>query len=436
MKRSPVGTSQVARHLRVDASADSCLLDEPVVVAISQCEPNSLVDVTATLDADGSGYRSRAIFRADGSGKVDTRRQPSLDGSYTGVDPFGLAWSAEPIGRSAAPTPPPLPVGCQVRVESGDLAATAEFERRWLAPGATVTEVRESGIQGIFARPAGRGPFPGVVAFGGSGGGLGPAATWAPVLASRGFATLAIAYFGAPELSDALVRIEIEVVERAAQWLLDRQDIVAGAVAAMGQSRGSELALLAGALLDSVNCVVAFAPSGISWGDGLDATGPVDAPAWTFRGDDIPYAYRASAEAVNVTATAPQQPIELRGAFEAVLENDDVVQRAVIPVERIEGPMLLVSGGADAMWPSTEMGNIAVRRALVHGSDYAVVHLTYPQAGHVCAGVPGLPVVTETVHPITGECYSFGGSRTANAVARVDSWPQVLAFLRSALPSI
>lgn len=200
----------------------------------------------------------------------------------------------------------------------------------------------------------------------------------------------------------------------------------------MGQSRGSELALLAGSLLDNVSAVVAFAPSGISWG-GLDANGPVNAPAWTFRGRDIPYAYRTSAEAANLTAPAPQQPIELRTDFEAVLEHDDVVQHAVIPVEQIKGPMLLISGGADAMWPSTEMSNIAARRAI--NAHHAVVHLTYPQAGHVCAGVPGLPIVTETVHPITGERYSFGGSRTANALARLDSWPQVLTFLRSAMPS-
>jgi len=32
--------------------------------------------------------------------------------------------------------------------------------------------------------------------------------------------------------------------------------------------------------------VAAFAPSGISW-SGLDAGGPVDAPAWTFAGQPL-----------------------------------------------------------------------------------------------------------------------------------------------------
>jgi dienelactone hydrolase len=146
--------------------------------------------------------------------------------------------------------------------------------------------VREPGIWGLFARPAGAGPFPGVVCFGGSSGGLGPAAAWAPVLASHGFATLAIAYFGVPGLPAALAGIEVEVVERAAAWLLGRTDVGGDRVAVVGMSRGSELALLAGVLLDRVSAVVGFAPSGVCWA-GLGPGGPMDAPAWTYRGDPV-----------------------------------------------------------------------------------------------------------------------------------------------------
>ena len=48
--------------------------------------------------------------------------------------------------------------------------------------------------------------------------------------------------------------------------------------------------------------------------------------------------------------------------------------------------------------------------------------------------VPGTPVVTEVRrHPLTGGSYSFGGTRAGNALARADSWPRVVAFLRDAL---
>jgi len=55
--------------------------------------------------------------------------------------------------------------------------------------------------------------------------------------------------------------------------------------------------------------------------------------------------------------------------------------------------------------------------------------LRYPDAGHLCAGVPGTPAVTENRHHLTGQVYAFGGSQAGNARARADSWPRVLQFL-------
>ena len=84
-----------------------------------------------------------------------------------------------------------------------------------------------------------------------------------------------------------LREVEVEVVERAIAWLRARTD-VAGPVALMGVSRGSELAVLSASLLDGVDGVVAFAPSGIVW-PALGERGPIDALAWTFRGKAVPY---------------------------------------------------------------------------------------------------------------------------------------------------
>jgi dienelactone hydrolase len=196
-------------------------------------------------------------------------------------------------------------------------------------------------------------------------------------------------------------------------------------------SRGSELALWAGALLDMVGAVVAFAPSGISWAD-LDASGPVDAPAWAFRGRPLPCApIGASAKA----APAPAKgAVALRAAFEPILANAGLFEHAIIPVEDICGPIVFVSGEADTMWPATPMTQIAEQRARDRGFRHPLVHLRYRDGGHVCAGVPGTPVATEVRHhPLTGGRYNLGGTRAGNARARADSWPRVVAFLRDAL---
>jgi dienelactone hydrolase len=421
---------QFAPALGVRFGEADPLIDNPAGIVITGCEPMTAVVVHAHIDEGGSGYESTGTFHADATGTIDTATSPSHGGTYEGIDAFGLWWSGEQVD-SSTPTPPaPAPMQCRLRVETSHGISESVLERQWLVPGATISQVREPGVLGLFARPAGPGPFPAVVAFGGSGGGLGPAATWAPILASHGIAVLAIAYFGAAGLPQNLVGIEVETVERAVGWLHGRDEVASGTVAVMGMSRGSELALLASVLVDHVGPVVAFAPSGISWA-GLDAQGPADAPAWTYRGEEIPYLHIGAAARAGQLAV--KSPLALRPAFEMALQDAAAMSSAEIPVEGAKGSILMVSGEDDAMWPSTAMGEIVERRAAKHGLVHEVRHLRYPDAGHVCAGVPGTAVVTEARHPLTGGFYSFGGTRAGNARARADSWPQVLAFLHIAL---
>ena len=218
-------------------------------------------------------------------------------------------------------------------------------------------------------------------------------------------------------------------MQRAARWLLSRSDIRPSTVSVIGASRGSELALLAGALLTEVDAVVGISPSGAAW-SGLDSGGPVDLPAWTFGGRSLPYLLIGDQASLASTTAQGAGPVTLRPAFEEALGRLSVDDDAVIPVERIGGPVLLVSGRDDTMWPSTPMGRLVERRASAHGVGHLVSHLTYDDAGHTCFGVPGLPVyVSARNHPLTGSDYSFGGTRSGNARARVDSWPKVVAFL-------
>jgi hypothetical protein len=301
------------------------LVDEPVGLVVAGARPGSEVAVRATVEVAGAVHQARATFDADQAGVVDTARQASRAGSYTGVDPFGLWWSGQPVGPSRRP--PSAPLTARVQAATAGRMAEAVLERHWLTLEAAATPVREPGVWGLFARPAGDGPFPGVVCFGGSSGGLAAAAAWAPVLASHGFATLAIAYFGVPGLPGALVGIEVEVVERAAAWLLGRPDVRGGRVAVVGMSRGSELALLAGTLLDRVGAVVGFAPSGVSW-SGYGPGGPVDAPAWSFRGAPIPY---LGGDATPPPGFRTAGPITLRPLFERALQDADAVRAAETP---------------------------------------------------------------------------------------------------------
>lgn len=216
-------------------------------------------------------------------------------------------------------------------------------------------------------------------------------------------------------------------------WLRDTGVVDGDAVGVIGMSRGSELALLASVLLDGVGPVVAFAPSGISW-SGIGAAGPVESAAWTFRGDAIPYARTAATPPEFVRPPTPDAPpLALRPIFETALADRTLWQNAEVAVESAKGPILLVSGEDDAMWPATTMATMIERRAAAWGFGHEVVHLRYPGAGHTAGGVPGLPAETAIRHPLTGGYYALGGTNAGNAAARQDSWPKVVSFLTDAL---
>ena len=58
-------------------------------------------------------------------------------------------------------------------------------------------------------------------------------------------------------------------------------------------------------------------------------------------------------------------------------EDRPAEEAATIPVERIDGPVLLISGGDDAMWPSALMAGKVAARLAAHHHPYPVENLVY-----------------------------------------------------------
>ncbi|MCP9485494.1 MAG: hypothetical protein MSC30_06515 [Gaiellaceae bacterium MAG52_C11] len=87
-------------------------------------------------------------------------------------------------------------------------------------------------------------------------------------------------------------------------------------------------------------------------------------------------------------------------------------------VERIDGPVLLVSGVSDEVWPSAAYAAAIVERRKAAG--LATTSLTALYAGDF-VGI-GLPNTAARV---------LGGRREADAALRAHAWTRVLAVLRS-----
>lgn len=188
----------------------------------------------------------------------------------------------------------------------------------------------------------------------------------------KGYAFLAIGYFGAEGTPDTLNRIAIDAVYRAIQTASRHPQVDSRKIALIGGSRGADLALLLGSYYKSIDCVVGLMASQAVF---PGHTSHFSTPCWTYRGRDLPFV------PVNEAAIPFLMRSDLRGAFEAMLQDSAALAQAVIPVENIRGPVLLLSATEDEICPSTPMAAQMVERLRQQHFRYPYEHLAFP-GGH------------------------------------------------------
>ncbi len=163
---------------------------------------------------------------------------------------------------------------------------------------------------------------------------------------SEGYAFLALGYFGLPGTPEQLDRISVnavyeEIVKVASDPAIDKDRI-----AIVGGSKGAELALVLACHFPKIKCVVGLVPTMAVF---PALTVMASTSSWSINDEEVPY--------VPMPWSAVPAAIggNLRGAFEVMLEDTEAVREARIQIEKINGPILLVSATDDEMWPSKEM---------------------------------------------------------------------------------
>jgi dienelactone hydrolase len=282
-------------------------------------------------------------------------------------------------------------------------------------------KINENGLSGTLRVPEGPGPFPPVLALGGSDGGT--PEYFLDLLVDEGFACLALVYWGTPDTQMTFTDIPLERVERGLRWLAAHPRVRAkdGRVGLIGASRGGELALISAATFPSlVGRVVAYTPSCVAW-VGIDQHFPATTrSSWSYGGQPVPYVpFR-----LDVPPAQSERGLSLLPMCEAGLADTDAVSRATIAVERATGPLLLVSGGDDRVWPTGRMCEALVRRMAEHGRAHDVRHLHYPDAGHML-----FPYKRPSDTLIPAMPADLGGNSEADAAAHRAAWPQVVEHL-------
>lgn len=127
------------------------------------------------------------------------------------------------------------------------------------------------------------------------------------------------------------------------------------------------------------------------------------APAWTFH----------------VTPVPRDDPAEYK------LPDPPGAPAAVIPVDRIRGPILTLCGGADLIWPSCPYAHAIATRADTRPRVPPVTELAYPGAGHAFLGFDG-PVPAGAANTSIPR---VGGTYSADAQASIDARPRLASFL-------
>ncbi len=404
---------------------------------LSGAKPRAKVTLRAAVRDDaGRVWQSRGVYIATTDGRIDTAVHESTAGSYRGADAAGLFWSMSlpanaGVERATFCKDGAEPDRVTITAETGDgPIASARLERRWLAPDTETRELCADGMVGWLYIPPGRERRHVIIVLGGSGGGYD--LDKAALLSRHGFATLALAYFGVPPLPEWLHRVPVEYFARAMAWLGAQEGVDASRIGLLGVSRGAELALLLGSRFPQVRAVVAYAPSAVAWGSGGrdKATGEA-IPCWLWDGEAIPSAslpLRGFIARSAIPVGLLRRPVKFRTLFRSALRNRQAVRQAAIPVEQTRGPILLISGGDDRIWPASRMAEMIVGRLQSCGFPHSVEHLNYPRAGHALR-YPSLPT-TARMSRSRGMKFPilFGGTASADAQAQADAWRHSVTF--------
>ena len=239
------------------------------------------------------------------------------------------------------------------------------------------TSVKSEGFEGIL--------YPGngskkkvVIVMSGSNGGMRITQNEAMFYHDNGIPALALALFKTKQTSSDLVSVPVEYVEKAIIYL---KRLGYEKIGIDGTSKGSEMALLAGTMFPEITCVIARVPTyfiseGLS-GKGKNK-GPSGTSCWSYGGKDIPYApYKT--RIINIFKILKQEK-ELR--LLTINSDKDITPETIIPVEKINGPILLISSKHDEVWPSYESACIIEEKLSESSFGFKHKHISYENMSH------------------------------------------------------
>ncbi len=345
-------------------------------------------------------------------------------------------WSMRP--ESAGPaffTPPAHGQAIDYAIElriGGTAIAAARARRVRALPGVTVRPITAPFV-GTLALPPLAGKHPAIILLGGSEGGDSMSDV-APLLASHGFVTVSVAYFGLPGLPKYLVDIPVETVGAAIGWISKQPYVDARRISVLGISRGGDLAFLVGATYPQIHSVVSVVGAPFAmYGIDLGAPNRNAAGAWSLAGKELPFVPAdpgGAAKVHRLIADGGKVALGIE-ADASVTNNPEAVARAFFPLQNIRGRVLCVGGGDDQLMNSARSCDMALQYLREHNHPYDDRKLVFPTAGHDVLSF-FLPTFGYREFAVGRFTEVDGGSPQADGTANETAWPAILEFLETA----
>ncbi|MBU1311933.1 MAG: hypothetical protein KKE30_20615 [Gammaproteobacteria bacterium] len=188
-----------------------------------------------------------------------------------------------------------------------------------------------------------------------------------------GFALLVVGYFGLPGIPSGLDRIELNGVLEAIALNRSNPAVNAEKLSVLGVSKGAELALLLASRSTQISTVVAVVASDVVFGSPEWYS---TSSSWSWQGQAIAFV------PFNLHSALALMQGNIRQGYEIALQNQQAYQQALIPVQQMQADVLLVSGTADELWPSSEMSDRIIQRLQQHQYPYQYQHLKIAGGGH------------------------------------------------------
>ncbi|XP_033823798.1 acyl-coenzyme A thioesterase 5-like [Periophthalmus magnuspinnatus] len=406
------------------------LVDEKFKVLVQNASPGAELTVHShLLSEDKHNWEAFGHYICDSTGSVNLCEDLSLGGTYEGVEPMGLLWSLRPVpgskpGLRLRKSNVETPLKVTVSVYQGHLTegfpehralAAVLVERWYMAPGVQRIPVTEHNLTATLFLPPGPGPFPAVLDLWGGGGNL--VEYRSSLLASHGFAALALDYLTNDLTITTGKMMKNDYFETAYKFLEQHPQIVGSRIAMWGLSLGTAMTLKMAAYskVMKLRCAVCYSGSHIQ---------PVN----------------GSTEEILNNFLKNQDKTRINEKQEMIwhdlilpIPEDPALK---VDMGRVQCPLLLVVGQDDQNWPAFVSAMDIKKMMEKAGNIHLLTLLVYPDTGHLIEPPYSPHTRASTFRSFESrELYTslWGGQTVGHARAQEDSWRKSLMFLREHL---